>query len=205
MTYVTLIDGTEIDLFNPNFEGVRLESFGLMLYRQLRYNGATRRPYCVLEHTIRGVRTCMDQKQSPGLGAYWRATAQHFLLHDMHEIVTGDIAAPVANYLCSSALIDLKCRLDEAIRQRFAIDDPSGAVKECVIAVDQCMFQREWIDLMPTKWESAAPGGCHDGPVRDFMSDHQIHPETIEDYPAARRSPMDMVGEFCHLWRAVQA
>lgn len=203
MTHVTLIDGTEIDLDRPDFTGVTLESIGIMLYRQLRYNGATRRPYCVLEHTIRGVRACLDPKQSPGLGVYGASIGRYFFLHDLHEIVTGDISAPVAAHIGSKQLTALKDRLDLAICRALGIDGPmTRHMINGVKAVDQVMFQREWIDLMPKGWDRAAPGGCHDGPVRDFMAEHRIVPEPIGF--DARRSPQDMVGEFCHLWRVVR-
>ena len=200
-SYVTLVSGHEIDLHEPDFTGVSLETFGLMLYRQLRYNGATSRAYCVLEHTIRGVRTCLDPETSVGLGAYAVTAAKYFLAHDMHEIVTGDIASPVIRAIGKSEVDALKDRLDLAILRRFGMEEPGDHIREMVVAVDQCMFQREWIDLMPTTFDRAAPGG-HDGPIRDFMLSHNIFPTKIE--PHHRRSAQDMVGEFCHLWRAVR-
>jgi len=202
MTHMTLHDGREIDLWKPDFSGVQLETFGMMLYRQLRYNGATKRPYCVLEHTIRGARTCLEPKYSVGLGAYGRDTAKYFLAHDMHEIVTGDITSPIAAHIGSVHLVRLKERLDAAIRDRFGMAEPGDHIRECVAAVDQCMFQREWNDLMPTAFDRAAPGGCHDGPVRNFIGDHQIMPQMIPEYD--RPGPHQLIAEFCHLWRLVR-
>jgi len=199
--YVTLHDGTEIDLHAPDFTGVSLETIGLMLYRQLRYNGATKRPYCVLEHTLRGVRACLDPQQSPGLGVYARRTAMHFLIHDMHEVATGDIAAPVARAIGADQIDKIKRGIDLAIYDRFGTELHDAHIRECIIAVDQVMFQREWMDLMPTGFDRAAPGG-HDGPTRDFMAAHLITPEPIDAYHC--RSSQDMIGEFCHLWRVVR-
>ena len=200
--HITLASGHEINLDRPDFVGVSLETFGLMLYRQLRYNGATVRPYCVLEHTIRGVRTCLDPELSPGLGAYAATAARYFLAHDMHEIVTGDIASPVIRAIGKEKVGALKDRLDAAIFDRFGLDQMPDHIAEAVGAVDQVMFQREWMDLMPTSFDRAAPGGCHDGPVRNFMFDHKIYPLKIDTHH--RRSAQDMVGEFCHLWRIVR-
>ena len=200
--HVTLITGQEINLYTPDFTGVSLETFALMLYRQLRYNGATRRPYCVLEHTVRGARACLDPEQSRGLGAYARRTARHFLMHDLHEIITGDIASPIIRLIGKDRIDPIKERLDAAIYGRFFEEPPGDHMRECVAAVDQVMFQREWIDLMPTTFDKAAPGGCHDGPVRDFMLAHNMHPHKIDaDY---RATAQYLVGEFCHLWSVVR-
>ena len=198
---VTLVSGQEIDLGVPDFTGVSLETIGLMLYRQLRYNGATARAYCVLEHTVRGARACLDPEQSPGLGAYGRTVAKHFLMHDAHEIVTGDISSPVIREIGKDRVDRLKHRLDLAIYDRFAVEPMTDMIREMVIAVDQAMFQREWIDLMPVTFDRAAPGGHDTGPSRDFMLLHGIYPTVIDNH--YRRPGYDLVGEFCHLWREV--
>lgn len=193
--FVTLHDGTEVDLDNPDLTGVDITSLAIQLYRQLRYNGATTRPYCVLEHSVRGARALVADG-----GASSRTAARHFLLHDMHEAVMGDIAAPVARVI--GAVGDLKERLDAAVYRLFRMDRPTGPVLELVVATDQVMFQREWIDLMPTKFDRAGSGNCHDGPTRDFMVEHALFPDTIENY--VRPSFQSLYGEFMHLMRVLK-
>ncbi len=193
--YVTLHDGTEVDLENPDLTGVDMATLAIQLYRQMRYNGATKRPYCVLEHSIRGARAL----QLYG-SAYGRTAALHFLLHDAHEAIMGDIAAPVARMV--SGISRMKERLDDAVYRLVGINRPTGPVLELVIATDQVMFQREWIDLMPTRFDRAAAGGCHDGPTRDFMVEHGIFPDTIDPY--LRPSFQMLFGEFMHLLRVLK-
>lgn len=199
--WVTLHDGTEIDLFNPDLTGVAVETLAIQMARTFRFNGATKRPYCVLEHSIRGARAALDPKQFPGIGAFARAAARTFLLHDAHEAVIGDIASPVARVIGYDAIATLKARVDIAMHRRFDFF-PTGTAREIAGKLDQVMFQREWLDLMPTPLHRSAPGPGNDGPVRDYIGQYNIHPEEIDPY--VRPNPQMLIGEFCHLLRVTQ-
>jgi HD domain len=197
--YITLHDGSEIDLMNPDLMNVQIETLLIQLYRTFRYNGATKRPYCVLEHSVRGARVALDSAKSPGLGAYRRAAANAFLLHDMHEAIIGDIATPVARVIGRDAIAELKDRIDRAVLDSFGPDNayPKNIVT-MVTALDAVMFQREWLDLMPTGFDRAS----NDGPTADFMVEECIHPEPIDPY--VRPSFQSLIGEFLHLMRVTK-
>lgn len=53
-----------------------------------RFNGWTKRPYSVLEHTVIGTKHALMSGES-------EAVAKAFMLHDLEEAVFGDIVRPV--------------------------------------------------------------------------------------------------------------
>lgn len=145
MTIVRMFGGVDIDLMKPDLTHVSVGSIFRTLSLLLRYNGQTRRPYSVLEHSLLGA------ERFAQTGQLRQAAA--FLLHDAHEAFIGDITTPVAQAAeITDQLAVIKGRLDIAIEVRYNVRlfDYANELRE----MDQAMFRREWRDLM---WNQGMP------------------------------------------------
>lgn len=79
--------GLLFDLVNPDHTDVNVEDIVFGLSRQFRFNGHTKFPYSVAQHSM-----FVAELMPPELAAYG-------LLHDAHEAYMGDITSPVKSAL----------------------------------------------------------------------------------------------------------
>lgn len=130
-------DATPIDLDDPNPAAFNVENLARQLSRLPRFAGATGPFYSVAQHCV-----IASQVADP---PHLRLPV---LLHDAHEIVTGDIPRPVKRLL-GAALADLERALDAAVARHWGMC-PSLFADPGVAAVDARMFATEVRDLMPS-------------------------------------------------------
>ena len=137
-------DGTNIDLSCINGDLLTHNQIFYSLARINRYDGATRRPYSVGEHTYRGAENYIRSRM---FEAAWS-----FLWHDAHESLIGDIASPVGNLPeLKKPVAMLKWRVDLVIERRFKVRlrGKEGRPVASNVEMDIAMLHREWDALMP--------------------------------------------------------
>lgn len=137
MMPVVLHNGSSVDLGHPNVDDLTLISAASALAKICRFSGNTSEFYSVARHQAIGAE-CL-------LRAGRREEAKAFLVHDMHEAITGDITKPVGNYL-GFILNGLKERFDELIEIKYGVNLNCFLVK----GMDKQMLYYEWKELMPT-------------------------------------------------------
>lgn len=136
------------------------------LARQARFNGAAEGHYSVAEHCVRGADALYSETRRAEVAA-------HFLLHDAHEYVIGDITTPVLQALTaagrligvgtegrdiSHAVALLKATVDHAIFRAAGIPHPSAETRALVKDMDTRLLATERRDLMrpsPRAWHPA--------------------------------------------------
>lgn len=108
--------GLLFDLVNPDYDEVNIEDIVFGLSRQMRFNGHTKFPYSVAQHSM-----FVAELMPPELAAYG-------LLHDAHEAYMGDITSPVKSamhqlggYQAITALDDI---LSAATHKKFGLQWP---------------------------------------------------------------------------------
>ena len=135
--HVVLHNGSTVDLESPNIENLTLISAASALSKTCRFAGNTSEFYSVARHQAIGAECLMRA------GRHEEARA--FLLHDMHEVIIGDMIKPVCEHL-GAVLNDLKKRLDRLIEIKYGVDFECFLVK----GMDAQMLYYEWKELMPT-------------------------------------------------------
>lgn len=144
MTEVMMHDGVKLQLMRPDPECLDIRTIARHLSRIARYSGATRDFYSVAEHSVRGAYYYMERGML--------SDAKSFLLHDAHEALTGDIKSPMKPFCVG--LTEVQRSIDNSIEQQFNVKlHSTDGNFLCIRRMDMAMFQREWIDLMPTDWE----------------------------------------------------
>lgn len=134
--------GGRFDILDPRPEQVRLADIAAQLAKLCRFGGACTEFYSVAQHSIE-VAELMPRK--------WQA---YGLLHDAHEMILGDLAAPVrraihAVYHRRAPLEVLVHRIDAAIHAAFGLEYPLlPEVAEAVKLADLTMLATEKRDLM---------------------------------------------------------
>lgn len=143
--WVQTASGALFDLVEPSPDMVRLEDIATALSRIVRFNGHTRRPYTVAEHSL-----IMSHVAPRGLEL-------EALLHDAHEAYIGDISSPVRRCL-RGTVEQLERKVDGAIRKRFGL---SSAMPEAIKDLDFRILNTEREVLMvepPAPWFEHNPG-----------------------------------------------
>lgn len=137
----------------------------VMLAKVNRYGGATEEPYSVAQHSV--IVSRFVEKQGGTQEAQLYA-----LLHDAHEIATGDISTPAKEALPVAgqmALRELQLRIDRAIFERFGLPPMPLPIAIEVKRADIFALVWEardllqggprgnWTDKLADKWDVAAP------------------------------------------------
>lgn len=99
------------------------------LGRTKRFGGWGNDKWTVLHHTMLGSLLWLRQ--------YGAAGMHHFLLHDAHEYITGDIPSPVKAFMGVDAVKALEGELDERIRSMLSATAPVPSDAQRVKLVDQ--------------------------------------------------------------------
>ncbi len=130
MSVIQMIDGTYVDLINPDFSGVCIESIAWSLSMICRFNGHTTKFYSVAQHSV--------------LASYLvpRELAFDGLMHDSAEAIIGDVASPLKSLL--SDYKEIEKRIEEELFSHFNVNR-SDEIKE----IDLVLLATERDLLMP--------------------------------------------------------
>lgn len=190
MTWKQTRSGLAIDLVKPDLSrlDIRLD-IAVPLSLICRFDGhasnGEHAGYSVAQHCIKGADAILQETGGD------TDAALAFLLHDAHEVLSGDITTPVAESLDRMALDTvgrpmegiirraiktMKSRLDTEIYRRLGIAWPLPPYRAQIVAdMDIRMLRRERDEMMrpaPKPWhdtiEAAAPIPSLDW--RDFLS-----------------------------------
>jgi hypothetical protein len=132
--------GLALDTCNPKPEQISLEDIDHALNRIVRFNGHTRRPITVAEHSIRVSRIVSvigGGRDAQFLG----------LLHDAAEAYVGDIVRPVK----SPEICTIEDRILSAILTKFGLEPSEDDWAHARYADDMALFLEAMIEM-----ESAA-------------------------------------------------
>lgn len=139
--FTQLHSGFCVDLMAPDFAGLTLTDLATGLSRLPRFNGATRgRPYSVAQHSCLVADILASQHHNV---QFQRAG----LLHDAHEVVTGDIPTPVKAAIGREAVRQVEARLAAALFARFGLG-PLLVQHWAIHEADQIALQTERRDLL---------------------------------------------------------
>ncbi len=139
MSWIQTFSGRKFDFGNPFSNGApKLADIARAFPHINRYNGHTRRPYSVAEHSIhvmRCVKASIDRPMQPGPRKKLLAAA---LMHDAAEAYVGDVSSPLKLYL-GDHFRKLEKAITLKLEQFFALPPTSmecikRADKECLAA-----------------------------------------------------------------------
>jgi uncharacterized protein len=118
--FLALADGFCLDLLEPEFFGFPVDAIAVQLSRLNRFVGATRLPLSVAQHSVEVSDIVRARLRLGSLGSREldRMALRWALLHDVAEIVTGDVPAPV-KALLGREYRELEERIERAVRLRF--------------------------------------------------------------------------------------
>ena len=166
MTWTQAFSGQPVSFLAPDATNIELEDIAIALSRIPRFNGATRFPYSVAQHSVHVMQTVKEASPADAAAHLWG------LMHDAHEAYTGDATTPYQQAIEAelptgwpSPIKRIQERLDRAIAQRFGIDWVDvGAVKPLVKRADIIACSTEKAQLMaktPAGWDwPAMPEPC---------------------------------------------
>ncbi|MEN6306012.1 MAG: HD domain-containing protein [Armatimonadia bacterium] len=147
MSIVRTYSGRSVSLASPDPASIDIRDIACGLSRLNRFNGATKLPVSVADHSLNVAR----------LLGMWKADAELQLLgllHDAHEAYFGDITTPVRRELAAWAGADhvqrMADRLDRAIFQAFRLNSIATSFAHAKVRdADAAVYAAEWRDLMP--------------------------------------------------------
>jgi hypothetical protein len=132
--------GGTIHPLNPSPEDICLEDVAHHLAIIPRYNGATRRPYSVAEHSVILADWATADGQAP-------AVCLNYLLHDAAEAYLQDIIKPVK--ISFPLIKDIEDRLLRMIHSVLKVPYFYGAARELIKLADARVVLDERAELMP--------------------------------------------------------
>ncbi len=209
--HVGLLNGQMVDLVNPDWRTIDLESLAVSLSRQVRFNGHTSRPISVLEHSFAVAQLVPPQHRLAAL------------LHDAQEALIGDIVRPVVVAMMASGgedcrvaheLARLKARCDQAIALAVLalaperLCEPASTMHHCVASTLAAEMTGEPVksaDDICLAIEINYLSGW-EGPARR----HELYSLLLPDLAALQRAWLDcleaLAGQrFGHEGRAARA
>lgn len=120
--------GKKIDFLNPDPEQIVIEDIAHALSLQNRFNGHTKAPYSVAQHSLMVMRHCPEGSELEGL------------MHDASEAYMSDLVSPL-KALCPDYRV-IEGRLAKVINDKFSL---TSNVK----SIDLRALATERRDLMP--------------------------------------------------------
>lgn len=144
--------GRQFYLLHPTPEMVDLYDIAHALGQIIRFNGHTRRPYTVAEHSVLVALILREQGYDP-------AVQLDGLFHDAAEAYIGDVPTPIKwamdrvveefDYADpgTMAFRMIESRVDHAIRVKFAL--PPAGHRKSIKAADTIALATEARDLLP--------------------------------------------------------
>lgn len=138
--------GLLFDLVNPDYSHVNVEDIAFGLSRQMRFNGHTKFPYSVAQHSM-----FVAELMPAELAAYG-------LVHDAHEAYMGDITSPVKSAMAELGGYEAITKLDDilsaATHAHFGLQWPlSKEIEEQVVKADKLAAQFEKAHLLNMDFE----------------------------------------------------
>lgn len=115
MTWMLTDQGHVIDIRYINSERIDLRDVAKSLSLTYRFNGMTRRPYSVAEHSLNVV-DILERK----FGVNSPAVLQAALMHDAHEFITGDLSSPMKEVIGDAWRVE-ESRIQRQVLRRFGI------------------------------------------------------------------------------------
>lgn len=138
MTWSQTYSGHKFDILNPDRDAIVIEDIAHSLALINRFNGHTKWPYSVAQHSVLVSQLVPEQY------------ALHGLMHDAAEAYLGDIPKPWKSYVSIGGLDigDIEADIDDAIHDRFGL---LGGTPEEVWAADFAALCGERSALMPSE------------------------------------------------------
>ena len=124
-----------------------------------RFTGATRRPYSVAEHSL----LCADLADAAGCTPVVQLCC---LMHDAHEIVTGDASSPV-KWELGQAWGSFESRHARALRAHFGLQCAFTGARATIRHIDLVALATERRDLVPWDPLRHMPWPALDTPGRE--------------------------------------
>ena len=137
--HFSTLSGVRIDLRNIKASDMILSDIAIGLANQPRYNGQTRFPFSIGQHTV----ALWDYADLKRMNA---AVKRELLLHDMPEFITGDIVTGVKRML-QPAYSYIDENVDATIRQAFKLDHPTTATHDAMRRLDWLIYVSEALIL----------------------------------------------------------
>ena len=157
--WIMTASGKKVDPFAPDPSQITIEDIAHALAAINRFNGHTRIPLSVAQHSVLIARILPPEY------------ARFALLHDATEIYLSDVPRPVKRHESFAAYREIEARLEATIYRRFDIvPEPDGIV--ALALADRRMLRTEQRDLMPP----AADG--------EDRSDVEPYPDEIRPWAA---------------------
>lgn len=135
--YACVINGFPIQITNPNYSSITIESIAHGLSSNFRFNAQTVRPITIAMHSLI-VASMVPRK--------YKLAA---LLHDAHEAYIGDIIMPVKKLLGHEAVNSIEKPLKQAIRSKFGVGEETDAEIQAIERADRLSALAEIATLCP--------------------------------------------------------
>ena len=137
MTWSQTYSGHKFDILNPDRDAIVIEDIAHSLALTNRFNGHTKWPYSVAQHSVLVSQLVPEQY------------ALHGLMHDAAEAYLGDIPKPWKSYVSIRGVDigDIEADIDDAIHDRFGL---LGGTPDEVWAADFAALCGERAALMPS-------------------------------------------------------
>lgn len=148
MSFIQTYTGRRLDLVAPHPDQIDIEDIAHALAIQARFNGHTREPYSVAQHSVLVSHLVPPEHAFEGL------------MHDSPEFGVGDVVSPLKRQLAGFSLIE--ARVWRAIAEKYRLPfDGYGMVVElwdlamCRAEAEVLLPHRlEWVDKLPDKPEA---------------------------------------------------
>lgn len=169
MTVMQLHSGILMDLANPKVSDINIYDIALALSCINRFNGHTKWPYSVAEHSV-----WVADNLHPEIAIYG-------LLHDAHEAYIGDITTPVAELIGKEIVEHYKNKIQLIIYEAFKLKKLCPTNQRLVKEQDFISLFVEKRDIMlhDIKW----PGSSINVNKYEKLVDNQASIlEKVEDF-----------------------
>lgn len=141
--YLQTVSGHWVNPFDPDPDQIELADISRALANQCRFGGHCRTFYSVAQHCV-----IVSQLIEAEGGSAEDALAA--LMHDAAEAYLGDLPHPIKHRSSlGAAFIEAEKPLERVIRDRFAIADPSAAIKR----IDRALLATERRAFSAERWQ----------------------------------------------------
>ena len=145
MTWMILSNGAEQHLqAGAELPRYTIQAVAHQLAMINRFTGATYRPYSVAEHSL----LCADLADAAGCTPLVQLCC---LMHDAHEIVTGDASSPV-KWELGQAWGGFELRHARALRAHFGLQCAFASARATIKHIDLVALATERLALLP--WDA---------------------------------------------------
>lgn len=177
MTWMLLSNGAEQHLHaSAELPQYTIQEVAHQLALINRFTGATYRPYSVAEHSL----LCADLADAAGCTPVVQLCC---LMHDAHEIVTGDTSSPV-KWELGQVWGSFELRHARALRAHFGLQCGFASARATIKHIDLVALATERRDLLPWAPRQHRPWPILDTPGRE------VPPAADVDLRRAARAQM---------------